>query len=56
MIDGNQLMRNLLQAQGDQGIARRHTLQYVAQEIPQIDTEIAAKGHLWMEISEWWAY
>ena len=25
---------------------------YVAQEIPKIDVEIAAKGHLWMETSE----
>jgi len=24
---------------------------YVAQEIPQIDTEIAEKGHFWMETS-----
>ena len=23
---------------------------YVAQAIPQVDTEIAEKGHLWMEI------
>ena len=25
---------------------------YVAQEIPQIDAEIAEKGHFWMETSE----
>ncbi len=24
-------------------------LNYAAQEIPQIDTEVAKKGHLWME-------
>jgi len=28
---------------------RGGALEYAAQEIPQIDTEIAEKGHLWME-------
>jgi len=27
-------------------------MKYAAQEIPQIDTEVAEKGHLWMETSQ----
>jgi hypothetical protein len=42
-------MRNFSQGQENQGIARRRTFWYVAQAIPQIDAEIAEKGHLWME-------
>jgi len=30
---------------------RGDVLEYVAQGIPQIDAEIAEKGHLWMETS-----
>jgi hypothetical protein len=30
---------------------RGGVLKYAAQEIPQIDAEIAEKGHLWMETS-----
>jgi hypothetical protein len=41
--------RQFGQAQGNQGIARRHTAMYAAHEIPQIDTEIAQKGHFRME-------
>ena len=47
----NSLMSNFPQGQGNQGIARRRTFMYAAQEIPQIDAEIAEKGHLWMETS-----
>jgi len=45
----NSEISNFGQAQGNQGIARRHTAMYAAQEIPQIDTEIAQKGHFRME-------
>ena len=44
-------MSNFLQGQGNQEIARRRAFRYVAQEIAQIDVEIAEKGHLWMEIN-----
>jgi hypothetical protein len=46
-------MRNFLQVQGNQGMARKQTVLYAAQAIPQtchvfsvIDAEIAEKGHL----------
>ena len=45
----NSEMSNFVQGQGNQGIARRRTFTYVAQEIPKIDVEIVAKGHLWVE-------
>jgi len=45
-------MSNLPQGQGNQEIARRRTFTYAAQEIPKIDVEIVAKGHLWMEINQ----
>ena len=41
---------NLLQGQGNQGIARRRTW-YVAQASPQIDAEIAKKGRFRAETS-----
>ena len=44
-------MSNLPQGQGNQGIARRRTSR-AAQEIPKIDVEIAAKGHLWIETNQ----
>ena len=47
----NPEMSNFLQGQGNQEIVRRRTLLYVAQAIPKINTEIAGKGHLWMETS-----
>ena len=48
-----------VQASGPQGLRpggeikglRGGVLQYVAQVIPQIDAEIAEKGHFWMETS-----
>jgi hypothetical protein len=42
-------MIHFSQDQGNQGIARRRTESYAAQGIPQIDAEIAEKGHFWME-------
>ncbi|MGA8282487.1 MAG: hypothetical protein WB853_16450 [Desulfobacterales bacterium] len=52
-------MRNFLQVQGTQGMARRQTVLYAAQAIPPtchvfsvIDDEIAEKGHLWTENRE----
>jgi len=36
-------------AQGNQGIALKAYAMYAAQVIPQIDTEIAQKGHFRME-------
>ena len=44
-------MSNFSQGQGNQGIMRRRTIWYAAQLIPQIDAEIAEKGHFWMETS-----
>jgi len=35
---------------------RGTVLKYAAQEIPQIDTEIAEKTHLWMETGLEWSY
>jgi len=39
--------RKVKQIQGLRG----GVLPYAAQEIPQIDTEITEKGHLWMQTS-----
>jgi len=41
-------MSSFLQDQENQGIARRRT-EVRRTTIPQIDAEIAEKGHLWME-------
>jgi len=35
---------------------RGGVLKYAAQEVPQIDTEIAEKGHLWMKTILEWLY
>ena len=40
-------MSNFSQDQGDQGIARPAYMREQAD--PQIDADIAEKGHLWME-------
>jgi hypothetical protein len=44
-------MSSFSQGQGNQGIPRRRTNWYAAQGIPQIDAEIAEKGHFWMKTS-----
>jgi hypothetical protein len=41
-------MSNFPQVKDIKGL-RGGVLKYAAQEIPQIDAEIAKKGHLWME-------
>jgi len=50
-------MRVFIQGQGNQGIARSHTVGwYAAQAVPPIDAEIGQKDHLWMKTNwflEW---
>jgi hypothetical protein len=41
-------MSNFLQEQGNQGIARPAYIRR-EQANPQVDADIAEKGHLWME-------
>jgi hypothetical protein len=40
-------------AQGNQGIALKAYAMYATQEIPQVDTEIAQKGHFRMETNKY---